>query len=72
MLVRLRTASLDPPADRIYGDLRADLTRRGQPIGRNDLWIAAHALLDESVLVTDNVREFSRVPKLEVENWLRT
>jgi tRNA(fMet)-specific endonuclease VapC len=60
-----------PPADRIYADLRANLERAGTPIGANDLWIAAQALQDGSVLVTDNVREFGRVPGLTVENWLR-
>nr|WP_281411476.1 type II toxin-antitoxin system VapC family toxin [Enterovirga sp. DB1703] len=59
------------PADRIYADLRADLDRCGTPIGANDLWIAAQALHDGSVLVTDNMSEFSRVPGLTVENWLR-
>lgn len=71
MLDRLPIASFEPPADRIYGEIRADLQRRGQPVGRIDLLIAAQALRDKSVLVTDNVREFGRVPKLKVENWLR-
>ncbi len=69
-LSRLPVAPFEPPADRIYGDLRADLERRGTPIGANDLWIAAQALHDGSVLVTDNTREFGRVPGLTVENWL--
>lgn len=60
------------PVDRVYADLRAELERRGTPIGANDLWIAAQALHDGSVLVTDNVDEFSRVPGLTVENWLRS
>lgn len=59
------------PVDRVYGELRAELEKIGRPIGRNDLLIAAQAVHDGSVLVTDNVREFSRVPKLTVENWLR-
>lgn len=58
------------PADRIYGDLRADLERRGRPIGPNDLLIAAHALALGCTLVTDNTREFARVKSLRVENWL--
>lgn len=62
---------LEPPADRLYGELRADLERRGQPIGANDMLIAAHALAAGCVLVTDNEREFSRVPGLKIENWLR-
>ncbi|HSC46792.1 MAG TPA: type II toxin-antitoxin system VapC family toxin [Gammaproteobacteria bacterium] len=52
-----------------YGELRATLERKGSPIGANDLWIAAHALAEACVLVTNNAREFKRVPKLKVENW---
>jgi len=56
------------PADRIYGDLRADLERKGRrPIG---LLIAAHALALGCILVTGNTREFARVKSLRVENWL--
>jgi tRNA(fMet)-specific endonuclease VapC len=50
--------------------VRADLERQGQPIGANDLWIAAQALVVEAVLVTDNLREFQRVKGLKLENWL--
>lgn len=53
-----------------YGPLRADLERRGQIIGPNDLMIAAQALASGAVLVTDNVGEFSRVGGLLLENWL--
>ena len=67
----LEVVPFDEPVDRTYADLRAELERRGTPIGANDLWIAAQALHDGSVLVTDNVGEFSRVPGLTVENWLR-
>jgi tRNA(fMet)-specific endonuclease VapC len=70
-LAEIRVAPFAEPADRIYGDLRAHLERRGTPIGANDLFIAAQALHDGSVLVTDNDREFSRVPGLTVENWIR-
>lgn len=59
------------PADRHYGAIRAALEARGEPIGSNDLLIAAHARALGCVLVTDNVREFARVPSLAVENWLR-
>ncbi len=52
-----------------YGELRAHLRTRGTPMGPNDLWIAAHALTNEYTLVTNNVGEFSRVPKLKLENW---
>ena len=71
ILQRLTVAALETPVDRVYGNLRAALARQGQSIGANDLWIAAQALHDGSVLVTDNVREFGRVPGLRIENWLR-
>jgi tRNA(fMet)-specific endonuclease VapC len=71
LLLRLRVAALEPPADREYGRIRAELERVGTPIGGNDLLIAAQALTTGSILVTDNLREFSRVPDLRVENWLR-
>jgi tRNA(fMet)-specific endonuclease VapC len=53
-----------------YGEIRAALQRTGQPIGGNDLWIAAHARAASCVLVTNNGREFERVPGLQVENWV--
>ncbi|MFM2119392.1 MAG: hypothetical protein RL722_860 [Pseudomonadota bacterium] len=53
-----------------YGEIRAALQRAGQPIGNNDLWIAAHARAEGWVLVTNNEREFLRVPGLTVENWV--
>jgi tRNA(fMet)-specific endonuclease VapC len=61
----------EEPGDQAYGALRAHLERRGLPIGANDMLIAAHALAVGCTLVTDNEREFSRVPGLKVENWLR-
>ena len=51
------------------GDLRADLERRGTPIGALDTMIAAHALSLNLVLVTDNTREFAKVLGLQLENW---
>jgi tRNA(fMet)-specific endonuclease VapC len=51
-------------------EVRVALEKIGQPIGHNDLLIAAHARALGLTLVTDNVREFSRVPGLLVENWL--
>jgi tRNA(fMet)-specific endonuclease VapC len=53
-----------------YAEIRAELKMRGQPIGANDLLIAAHARCLGLVLVTNNVREFGRVPGLIVENWM--
>jgi len=53
-----------------YGAIRASLERAGRPIGVNDLHIAAHARSEGLVLVTNNVREFERVPALQIENWI--
>ncbi|TVR45812.1 MAG: type II toxin-antitoxin system VapC family toxin [Planctomycetota bacterium] len=52
-----------------YGIVRSNLECRGCPIGPNDLLIAAHALASSSVLVTNNTREFARIPDLIVEDW---
>ena len=52
-----------------YGDLRSDLEKRGEPIGALDTMIAAHALSIDALLVTNNLREFSKVPKLKLEKW---
>ena len=53
-----------------YGLIRANLQQKGQMIGNNDLWLAAHAQSQGWVLVTNNEREFVRVPDLLVENWV--
>ena len=53
-----------------YADVRADLKKRGTMIGANDLWIAAHARSLGLILVTNNTREFARVPGLKLENWI--
>ena len=71
ILGALDVLALEPPADRIYGELRAKLEAAGTPISGNDLLIAAHALALDCSLVTANEREFSRVTGLRVENWLR-
>ena len=56
-------------ATRHYANVRAALERSGQTIGGMDLLIAAHAMAEDSVLVTNNAREFLRVPGLAVEEW---
>jgi tRNA(fMet)-specific endonuclease VapC len=53
-----------------YGSIRAALESLGQTIGVNDLHIAAHARSEGLVLVTNNLREFERVPALQTENWI--
>lgn len=54
-----------------YGAIRAELESKGEMIGNNDLWIAAHALAAGLTLVTNNEREFRRVRGLKVQNWSR-
>lgn len=56
-------------ATRHYANIREALERAGQPIGNMDLLIAAHAMAEDSVVVTNNAREFLRVPGLAVEEW---
>lgn len=53
-----------------YGKLRNTLNKRGSPIGNMDLMIASHALSQKFTLVTNNVKEFKRVPNLKHENWI--
>jgi tRNA(fMet)-specific endonuclease VapC len=64
-------ATLPLPADagEHYAATRAHLEAKGTPIGGNDLWIAAHALAGDMTLITNNLREFQRVPGLKVEDW---
>jgi tRNA(fMet)-specific endonuclease VapC len=69
VLGALDVLPFEAPADVIYGGLRADLERRGQPTGGNDLLIAAHALVAQLTLVTDD-RGFAAIPELLRENWL--
>lgn len=68
-LLPLEIAPYDLAAALRYGEIRADLAKRGRPIGPLDTMIAAHALSLDATLVTNNEREFGRVPALRVENW---
>ena len=70
ILTVIEPLPLAPAVAEVYGRLRQDLASVGKLIGPNDLFIAAHALALDLTLITDNVREFSRVPNLRVENWL--
>ncbi len=65
----LEVLPLSPGFPEIYGKLRATLEAAGTPIGAMDLLIAAHALSEGVTLVTANVREFTRVPGLRIQNW---
>lgn len=67
----LQVVRLDTSAEEHYAATRTKLEALGLPIGQMDMLIAAHALALDAVVVTDNEREFSRVPGLKVENWLR-
>jgi tRNA(fMet)-specific endonuclease VapC len=58
-------------AGRFYGAIRATLEARGEMIGNNDLWIAAHAKAAELTLVTSNEREFRRIQGLTIQNWAK-
>ncbi|HXU45087.1 MAG TPA: type II toxin-antitoxin system VapC family toxin [Thermoanaerobaculia bacterium] len=69
LIAEVTPVDFDLAAAAEYGRIRADLERRGTPIGPNDLLIAAHALSLGAVLVTDNVDEFGRVKGLMIENW---
>lgn len=67
---RLEVLPYTAKAAQHYGSIRAELERIGQPIGVNDLHIAAHARSEGLIVVTNNAREFSRVPALQIENWI--
>jgi tRNA(fMet)-specific endonuclease VapC len=68
-LVPLMTVEFDADAADFYGKVRAELERRGTPIGPLDTMIAAHAICLGIPLVTNNTAEFSRVPGLQLEDW---
>jgi tRNA(fMet)-specific endonuclease VapC len=67
---RLDVLSYNEKAAAHYGQIRADLERKGQTIGVNDLHIAGHARSEGLILVTNNEREFQRVDALRIENWV--
>jgi tRNA(fMet)-specific endonuclease VapC len=68
-LNRFVSLPFDDSCVEVYAQIRRDLTKVGTPIGSNDLQIAAIALVDNLTLVTHNVREFSRVEGLRIEDW---
>ncbi len=70
LLAEMPVLPLDVPSDAEYGGIRAELEAAGQPIGHNDLLIAAHAYALGITIVTANEREFRRIRGLNVENWL--
>lgn len=70
LAARLRVLAFDDRAAAHSAEIRADLERRGQPIGPYDLLIAGHARSEGLVIVTGNLREFRRVEGLRAEDWL--
>ena len=71
-LAAFEVLAYDYRAANVYGEIRAHLQKTGQPIRSTHLFIAAHAMAHQQILVTNNMREFSRVPNLRAENWVET
>ena len=69
-LISFEILPFSEAATQVYGSIRTLLERQGNIIGAMDLLIAAHAVSLDAVLVTNNVKEFERVPDLKVENWV--
>jgi len=70
LLQSIEVLPLDGDVDRAYAEIRAMLEAAGRPSGANDLLIAAHAVNEDCILVTNNESEFVHVAGLVVENWL--
>jgi tRNA(fMet)-specific endonuclease VapC len=70
LLGEISVLPFDDPADAEYGGIRSELEAAGNPIGGNDLLIAAHASATGATIVTANTNEFKRIRGLNVENWL--
>ena len=71
LAARMDVLPFDYLAATHFGQLRAELTKKGKPIGPYDSMLAGHARSLGLILVTNNMREFKRVPGLRVENWSR-
>jgi len=69
-LIPLEIVAFDQAAATLYGSIRSDLEGRGIVIGAMDMLIAAHALSLGVTLISNNVREFSRIANLSLENWV--
>ena len=68
--MQFSSLSFDDDSIQYYGEIRALLSKSGKPIGANDLLIAAVAKTNQVILVTNNTKEFMRVPDLLIEDWL--
>lgn len=66
----IQVVELDENVAAHYAEIRQALSSKGQIIGSNDLWLAAHARANNWIMVTNNEKEFSRVDGLKVENWV--
>ena len=69
LLANIEILDFDVDAADCYGKIRADLEKKGTPIGPLDMMIAGHAMSMGYTVVTNNAKEFSRVPNLKIENW---
>lgn len=69
LIARMDVVAFDEHAAEHFGQLRAELYRVGQPIGPYDMMIAGHARATGLILVSNNIKEFNRVPGLRLENW---
>lgn len=69
LLSKIEILSFDVNAANEYGKIRADLERKGTPIGTLDMMIAGHAKSVDCIVVTNNVKEFCRIDNLEIVNW---
>lgn len=70
-LVPFEILSFEKQATKYYGDIRTTLEKKGQLIGPLDMLIAAHALSESLILITNNSKEFNRISNLKVENWVK-
>jgi tRNA(fMet)-specific endonuclease VapC len=66
---RLDVLAFSPKASRHYGQIRTELERAGTPVGAHDMLIGAHARAEGLIIVTNNLREFTRMPGVRAENW---
>ena len=69
-LLLINVLPFDANAATKYGEIREHLQKKGTPIGALDMLIASHAKAEDLILVTNNLKEFERVPGLKVENWI--
>ncbi len=70
LLARIEIVDFDSSAAEVYGKIRADLEKKGTPIGPLDMMIAGHAKSLDYTVVTNNIKEFKRIKGLKLENWV--